>query len=80
MAAGSENRPEQIHAGREAQRADHEHPYAGDDVYAAFGEGADASPLAAPAAQEGVEAEEDAGQAHEDEQDAEGEGGGHGGV
>ena len=42
---------QQVQAGDEAREAYQEHPYAGYDVDAAFGDGADAAALASAAAQ-----------------------------
>ncbi len=68
---------QQVQAGREAGEAYKEHPYAGYDVDAALGDGADAAALAPAAAQEGVGGEGEGGDAYEDEEDAEGRRGGH---
>jgi hypothetical protein len=72
-----ETRPEEVDACGEAQSADDQHPYTGDDVDAALGDGADAAFLPSATAQQGVEAEGEAGHACEREQEAEGQGGGH---
>ncbi len=66
----SKSRPQEVAAGAEAQDADHRHPDAGHDVYAALGEGTDAAPLAPTAAQEGVEAEGEGDETGEDEEQA----------
>ena len=68
---------QQVQAGDEAGEAYEEHPYAGYDVDAAFGYGADAAALVPAAAQEGVGGEGERGDAYEDEEDAEGRRGGH---
>ena len=72
-----ETRPDEVDACSEAQSADDQHPYTGDDVDAALGDGADAALLPSATAQQGVEAEGEAGHACEREQEAEGQGGGH---
>ena len=68
---------EQVQATYEAGEAYEEHPYAGYDVDAALGDGADAAALAPAPAHEGVEGEGERGEAYEEEEYAEGGGGGH---
>ena len=69
-ADGSKSRPQEVAASAEAQDADHRHPDAGYDVYAALRKGTDAAPLAPTAAQEGVEAEGEGDETGEDEEQA----------
>ena len=59
---------QQVEASDEAREAYDEHPYAGNDVNAALGDGADAAALAPAAAQEGVEGEGERGDAYEDQE------------
>jgi hypothetical protein len=67
--------PEQVGSGGEAQCADDDHPYPGDDVDAALGDGADPPFLTPAPAQQGVSAEGEACHAGEREQQAEGQSG-----
>ena len=68
---------QQVQAPDEAGEAYEEHPYAGYDVNAALGDGADTAALALAAAQEGVGGEGERGEAYEEQECAEGDGGGH---
>jgi hypothetical protein len=73
--------PQQINASGEAQSTNEEHPDAGDDVDAAFGDGSYASPpvsIVPAAAQEGVETEGNATESRQREEQTEPEGGVHG--
>ena len=65
--------PKQVGAGGEAQGADDDHPYPGDDVDAALGDFSDPSFLPPAPAQQGVGAEGDARDAREREQDTGGQ-------
>jgi hypothetical protein len=69
--------PQKIATGDEAQHTDQRYPHTGDNVDAAFGEGADTAPLAPAAAQEGVEAEGESDEAGKGEEETGGEGRAH---
>ena len=64
--------PQQVGAGGEAQGAGEDHPYPGDAVDAALWDGSDTSFLTPATAQQCVGAYNDAGDADEREQEAEG--------
>jgi hypothetical protein len=69
-ADGSKSRPKQVRPSGQARGAYEEHPDPGYDVNAAFGERPYAPILAPAAAQQGVDAEGEAGYPDEEKQDA----------